>query len=440
MTDQRELDRLLGDYFVDGTNELADRVIDAALDQIDHTRQRRRLRAPWRFPTMSMPIRLAAAAVIGVLVVGGVYYVTRTTQPSIGGPGPSPSAGPTATAGTTPAASPSPAANAWTAVGAPAVDRGVRGITIGLADGRVLVAGGGTGALKNAEIFDPAKGTWTPTGSMHDARSYPVAVRLTNGKVLVAGGNDQNSNLDSAELFDPATGVWTVTGSLTVTRQQAFAAVLSDGKVLVGGAGSVVGLNSSAELFDPATGRWTPTGDLATGRAGPLSATRLSDGRVLVAGGFAGDKRTAEIYEPASGKWTKVEQMHAERVDEQTAVLLTDGRVLICGGRPSSGDVFDPVAGHWTATRAMAGAYTDLLVSAVLPSGRVFLAGGGDAATAQLFDPATNGWSAIGTIDGGKFVRSASLLADGGVLVVTSSTSDAGGQPGATIYRPVAGS
>ena len=44
MTDQRELDRLLGAYFVEGTNELADRVIDAALDQIDHTQQRRPLR------------------------------------------------------------------------------------------------------------------------------------------------------------------------------------------------------------------------------------------------------------------------------------------------------------------------------------------------------------------------------------------------------------
>ena len=49
MTDQRELDRLLVAFFVEGTNELADRVIDAALDQIDHTRQRRPLRAPWRF-------------------------------------------------------------------------------------------------------------------------------------------------------------------------------------------------------------------------------------------------------------------------------------------------------------------------------------------------------------------------------------------------------
>ena len=88
MTDQRELDRLLGAYFVDGTDELADRVIDAALDQIDHTDQRRAMRLPRRFPTMTMPIRIAAAAVIGVLAVGGAYYLSRPAQPSVGPPGP----------------------------------------------------------------------------------------------------------------------------------------------------------------------------------------------------------------------------------------------------------------------------------------------------------------------------------------------------------------
>ena len=42
MTDQRELDRLMTAFFVEGSNELADRVIDAALDEIDHTQQRPR--------------------------------------------------------------------------------------------------------------------------------------------------------------------------------------------------------------------------------------------------------------------------------------------------------------------------------------------------------------------------------------------------------------
>jgi WD40 repeat protein len=87
MTDQRELDRVLDAFFVEGTDELADRVIDAALDQIDHTKQRRAVRMPRRFSTMNMPTRVAAAAAIGVLAVGGALYLIGPSRPAVGTPG-----------------------------------------------------------------------------------------------------------------------------------------------------------------------------------------------------------------------------------------------------------------------------------------------------------------------------------------------------------------
>jgi photosystem II stability/assembly factor-like uncharacterized protein len=93
MTNQRELNGLLDSFFAEGSTELADRVIDAALDQIDHTRQRPALRMPRRFSTMPMPTRLAAAAVIGVLAIGGTLFLVQRGQPAIGGPSPTPSAG-----------------------------------------------------------------------------------------------------------------------------------------------------------------------------------------------------------------------------------------------------------------------------------------------------------------------------------------------------------
>ena len=46
-----------------------------------------------------------------------------------------------------------------------------------------------------------------------------MATLLPNGKVLVAGGYDMNFNyLSSAELYDPASGTWTATGSLATAR------------------------------------------------------------------------------------------------------------------------------------------------------------------------------------------------------------------------------
>jgi dipeptidyl aminopeptidase/acylaminoacyl peptidase len=92
MTDQRELDRILGAFFVEGTNELPDRVINAALEQIDHTPQRHAVRMPWRLPRMNMYTRLAAAAILGLVAVGGSLYLAGLRQHQVIGPSPTSSA------------------------------------------------------------------------------------------------------------------------------------------------------------------------------------------------------------------------------------------------------------------------------------------------------------------------------------------------------------
>jgi N-acetylneuraminic acid mutarotase len=243
-----------------------------------------------------------------------------------------------------------------------------------LTNGQVLVAGGG---VSSAELYNPVTGVWTYTGSLVTERSDHTATRLPNGKVLVAGGLNYNGSkyvyLASAELYDPATGHWTATGSLAFARDGHTATLLPNGKVLVAGGGVI-----SAELYDPATGHWTATGSLGAARYGN-TATLLPNGKVLVAGGATNGSElaSAEMYDPATGHWTATGSLGAAR-SGHTATLLPNGKVLVVGGNigVSFAELYDPTTGAWSPTGSL-GANGPLDHTAtLLANGQVLVAGG----------------------------------------------------------------
>jgi hypothetical protein len=86
MTDDRSLERAARSWLENGPAQAPDRAVEAALLRIQTTPQERDLRIPWRFPKMNTPARIAAAAVIGVLAIGGALYAFGPGG-SIGGPG-----------------------------------------------------------------------------------------------------------------------------------------------------------------------------------------------------------------------------------------------------------------------------------------------------------------------------------------------------------------
>ncbi len=112
------------------------------------------------------------------------------------------------------------------------------------------------------------------------------------------------SSLSSAELYDPATRNWSHAGTLNGARNSHTATLLSSGQVLVAGGydwNRRVNL-TSAELYDLSTGSWTIAADLNTARDNH-SATLLPSGKVLVAGGrnnISGTLDSAELYDPGT--------------------------------------------------------------------------------------------------------------------------------------------
>jgi len=178
----------------------------------------------------------------------------------------------------------------------------------------VLVAGGYYGEFPTAEaeLYNPATGTWSGTGSLVQKReNYAMAV-LPNGEVLFAGGATAErfpGVTNSAEIYNPATGSFTRTNPMNVARQGATATLLANGKVLVAGGSKFINGDaiSSAELFDPSTGTWTLTGTMNVARAQHIATLLAANGLVLVAGGGDGYQfytNTAEPYNPATGTWS----------------------------------------------------------------------------------------------------------------------------------------
>lgn len=308
-----------------------------------------------------------------------------------------------------------------------------------------LLAGGsdGTNRLATAEVFNSADGTFllttdlfpTTGSNMSEPRVGAGAIRLANGRILIAGGiGVTGKTLNTAEIYNPKNGSFTCIGGASTTPpvcngamaksrdNYAMVKLLSGQILMIGGHCNCDQIRPDAELYNPRKGRFTLTTDAfahGTNLVVPrkmATATLLTSGRVLVAGGITfGDVvlGNAEIYKPAVGQFALTTtvfrrtgtDMTSPRV-LHTATLLRNGKVLLAGGRDNNGnilqstEIFNPQSGSFTPGASMTSPRAGH-VAVPLKNGTLLLAGGtdqsGPVATAEIYDPATGTFTS--TID-----------------------------------------
>jgi hypothetical protein len=151
-------------------------------------------------------------------------------------------------------------------------------------------------------LFDPATGTFSPTASMASARADHTATKLSDGRVLIAGGSDGTTSLSSTEIYDPATNTFSPGPAMSVARALHTATLLPDGTVFIaGGVNQSSSSPASAEIMIPSYGTYK-YGNLATPNSLGIriahTATMIGAKQILITGGYPGSASTqiAELY------------------------------------------------------------------------------------------------------------------------------------------------
>ena len=287
-----------------------------------------------------------------------------------------------------------------------------------LNSGKVLIAGGytcdGSGncsILSSTEIYDPTSDTFSSAGTMTVARSGHTMTVLSNGTVLIAGGQNCNPNnyppcsaMGYSEIYDPVAGTFTATANdMSAPRYGASAVLLNSGSVLIVGGFDGTNFPAAAEIYNPTYygtyGGFTGAGPNLNVPRFYGTATLLNNGQVLVGGGSTCalpgcPTNDAEVYDPVANTFSTVAGgMNVSRFNH-TATLATNGDVVVAGGYSSCGspctgeastEFFDPVAGSFNSGQPGATALAEHTAT-LLPNSNVLLIGGINAGVTLASD------------------------------------------------------
>ncbi|CAN5282438.1 hypothetical protein BH09BAC5_BH09BAC5_06280 [soil metagenome] len=278
-----------------------------------------------------------------------------------------------------------------------------------------------------SEFYHPSSGTWSTGPSMNNARANFASVVLNDGRIMAIGGSVSYSNdcTASCEIFDPATNVWTFADSLPYGLYAHKAVKLLNGKVLV-----AAGIPSSTAcyLYDPVSNHWTATGSSIAPHSDGASLLELTDGRILLSGGSTASGLVhGEIYDPASGTWSNTANNYALPFWGHSSVLLNNGQALLVGSSQFNNQggsvLFNPITNTFSTTGAGQESRRNA-PSLLMDNGDVVnyqignVTNFNDTKCVEYYDPSTALWQAGGIYSQiGSLHHTLTRLPDGDFLV-----------------------
>lgn len=208
------------------------------------------------------------------------------------------------------------------------------------------------------------------------------------------------------------------------------------------------------------TSGWLETGPLPGSIYLPYAVVTLHDGRVLaVASGAQPGQQAARasIYDQATNAWTQTSQMNLAS-GYGAPVVLDDGNVLFTGGglqadedpdtfmTLSACQIYDPATNQWSSVAPMLESHAEHTAT-LLADGSVLVVGGvtgrGESASisgatndVERYNPTTNTWTRVGSEKTPRISRSVVLLRDGRVMVVSGNDGRAHYLSSAELFDP----
>lgn len=318
----------------------------------------------------------------------------------------------------------------------------------------LLVSGASTEYFRFRTLDSEAGPTMVTPRALH------AAATLNDGRVLFTGGVASGGAVTTdCEVYDPATDTFTAVASMAGLRAGHAAATLPDGRVMVVGGTTnftdlttaITAVLNTTEIYDPVTNTWAAGPNIGGRRLVP-SLTRLSTGRLLIAGGIEvsllfgipialTSTNKAQLYNPSTNSWSNAANMPVGRAYHQdNAVTLADGRVLLSGGvlvpdllgaanatAINNADVYNPTTNTWLATTMSRTRTGHAAVR--LPDNRVLVSGGAEGpvsaavplSAVATFDPATNAWTDQLPMTVARVGHTAAVLPDGMLVLLGGS-------------------